>query len=126
MAIRPSSGPRRRSERFPIVVPGARFPCSSPTDRSRSLGNHHIGQLGQPEDIQDERHLTVSSDGRSRERGNALELFTQRLDHDFFCVVDVIDDRAKMAVVGLQNDDVDGMVFCHLVFDSGQEGDDLR
>ena len=80
----------------------ALFPHTSIAD----LGNH-IGQLGYPENIQDEGHLAVSHDGCAGECGNALELLAQRLDDDFFRVVDVIDDQTKMAVIRLQYDNVD-------------------
>ena len=79
-----------------------------------------------PQDIQDEGHLTISHDGRSCESGNGLELLAQGLDNDFFCVVDVIDDQAKVPVICLQNDNIDSIEFCHLAIEAGQEGSDLR
>ena len=40
-------------------------------------------------------------------RADALELLLERLDHDLLGVVDGVDDQAELAVVGLQDDDVD-------------------
>ena len=40
----------------------------------------------------------------------ALELFAQGLDDNFFGVVDLVDDQTELAVIGLQDDDVDRAV----------------
>ena len=44
-------------------------------------------------------------------RLDALELLAERLDDDFLGVVDLVDDQAELALVGLEHDDVDGGKF---------------
>ena len=66
-----------------------------------------VGLLGQAQHVEDQGHLAVAHDGGAGEGADALELLLQRLDHDLLGVVDGVHDQAELAVVGLQDDDVD-------------------
>ena len=66
-----------------------------------------VGLLGQAQHVEDQGHLAVAHDGGAGEGADALELLLQRLDHDLLGVVDGVHDQPELAVVGLQDDDVD-------------------
>ena len=67
----------------------------------------NVGVLGQTEHVQDQSDSAIAHDRGPGETGDALELFAQRLDHDFLGIIDFINDQAELASVGLQNDNVD-------------------
>ena len=71
---------------------------------------HHTGALRKADHIQDERHFPVAHDAGAGECLDALELLAQRLDDDFFRVVDRVHDETKLAPVSLQNHDIDSFV----------------
>ena len=63
---------------------------------------NHAGALGQAKHVQDERNFAVPHDARAGKCFHRLELFAQRLHHDFFGVVDLIDDQPEPPLIGLQ------------------------
>src|ERR1700722_8758211 len=56
--------------------------------------------------IQDKRHLSVAHNRRSGVTRQSLQLFAQRLDHNFLGVVYTIYYQAELSMLRLQNDDV--------------------
>ncbi len=66
-----------------------------------------LGLLGEAQDVEDQGHLAVAHDGGAGEDADALELLLKRLDHDLLGVVDRVHDQPELAVVGLEDDDVD-------------------
>ena len=78
--------------------------------RSLAHAGDDVGLLGQAQHVQDQGHLAVAHDGGAGKGADALELLLQRLDHDLLGVVDRVHDQAELAVVGLQDDDVDHAV----------------
>ena len=106
MAIRESPGPAKRRKVClspPVAADSATF---SLTGRSR-VSADHAGALRQAEHIENQRHLAVAHNAGSGKRLYGFELLAERLHDDLFRVVDLVDDQAELAVIGLQHDDVD-------------------
>jgi hypothetical protein len=64
--------------------------------------------LGKTEYIEDQGHLAVAENSGSRENGDALQLFAQRFDDDFFGIVNPFHDETKLPAVCLEHDNVYG------------------
>ncbi len=71
--------------------------------------------LCQPEGVQNQSNLAIAHNGGSGKTGNALQLFAQWFHDDLFGVIDFIHHQAKLAAIGLQNDDVDCLFFHRLI-----------
>src|SRR5207302_1914647 len=71
----------------------------------------NAGALADTQDIQDEGHASIAHDGGSGIYGQPLELFAERLDYDFLGVADAVDDQAELAILSLENDNIDGVGF---------------
>ena len=125
MAIRPSSGPRNKRSDSPSSRRLSALRGLFPHASIANLGDH-VGALRQSQNIQDQRHPAVSHDGRSRESGDAFELFAQRLDDDFLRVIDFVHHQTELAIVRLQNHHVDVLGFEHFFLNRGQQVNDLR
>ena len=64
------------------------------------------GALGEPHDIQNQGDPAIAHDGRTGIGRQALELATQWLDDNLLRVEHRVDEQSKLAIVGLQDDDV--------------------
>ena len=101
--------PREQQEGL-LFVPRRRRFGGFFSQRAVPRFRNHAGALRQAEHIQDERHFAVPHDARAGKGLNRLELFAQRLHHDFFGVVDLIHDQPELPLIGLHDHDVDRAV----------------
>ena len=62
-------------------------------------------RVGEPHDVEDQRDSTIAHDGGAGVDVETFDLRLQRLDDDFFGVLNGIDHQAELAVVRLQHDD---------------------
>ena len=120
---RRSAGPSGRSPssrissvwRASFSIDVARWNVSL-SDALADLGDD-VGPLRDAEHVEDQGDSAVAHDRRAGERGDAFELLAERLDDDLLGVVDLVDDEAELAVVGLEHDDVDDVAVGSVVGD---------
>jgi len=67
----------------------------------------HGGFLRQAQYIQNQSTLPIAHDGGAGKAGDPFQLFSQRLDHDLFGIVDIIHYQAEGPAIGLQHHDID-------------------
>src|SRR5262249_50850962 len=80
-------------------------------ERSLAAFADHVGGLREAEHVENQRDAAIAHDRRAREGFYAFELLAERLDDDFFGVVDFVDNETELTLVCLEHDDVDGGKF---------------
>ena len=81
-----------------------RGPCSR---RMVAPFAHDIGSLRHAHHVQNQRHPAITHNAGAGEGLDSLKLLAQRLDYDFFGIVDLVDDEPERAPIRLQDDDID-------------------
>ena len=99
-AITAEQGHQQHQTLFPVAAFRITS-CFFAQNRFAPFGNN-ASALRQAQHVQDQGHLAVAHDGGAGKKRDPFQLLAQRFDHDFFGVVDLVDDQAKLPVIRLQ------------------------
>jgi hypothetical protein len=73
-----------------------------------ALGQH-AAALRQAQHVQNQRHFPVAHNRRSGVDADIFQMLTERFDHDFLSVVNVVDHQSELLPVGVQHHDIHRM-----------------